>query len=566
MTDDAEPLDHGAWPLRPVLLLAIGGGLGLLVYFLLRGAESSVWTQSAWRIGLASAVAVGGIVFAFSLERLRWAWTAGFALFAGLVAGFVTYWNGSPDGWGSDEGWQFFACLLAVAIAVPLFQSMRDSGAARLSYRAVHTHAWTNLVLWGAAWAFVGASVLLVVLLSELFHLIHIDALRDLFEKEWFGFVLVGATLGGAVGLLRDRDKVLGLLQRVVTAILSVLAPVLALGLVVFVLALPFTGLAPLWESTKSTTPILLVCDLAAFGLINAVLGTSPEEETNSRVLRWSAAALAAVMLPLAIVAAVSLGKRIDQYGLTPDRLWAGVFVVIAAATGAAYLYALARGRAQWPRLLRPANLRLASGICLLALFLALPIVSFGSLSARDQISRLESGRTLPSRFDWGAMRFDFGSAGRRALGRLAASSKPGLRLMAAKTLKAESRWAIEETVAPAPRAAPKLALEGGVAVPPRLADASARNGSGSQQTCRLVFASPARAVVLSRACETCGPDVTVFSQAPGGEWAPPAPPPPIVTARMDDKMPLDRRRVEVRTVQRQQVFVDGKPVGQDFD
>src|SRR5436853_3163469 len=213
---DEDPLDHGPWPLRPFLLLGLGLALGFLFYLLVHGRGAWEWTDDPLRLAAAVAVATGGIVFAFSLERLRRLWSAAFAAGAGLVAGLVVYWNGTPQHWGADEGWQFFSALLAIAIAVPLFQSARDSGALRFNYRAVHTHVWTNLVLWFAAWAFVGAAFLLAVLLSELFQLIGLDFLKRLVEKSWFDWMLVGGTLGAAVGLLRDRDKVLGLLQRVV--------------------------------------------------------------------------------------------------------------------------------------------------------------------------------------------------------------------------------------------------------------------------------------------------------------------------------------------------------------
>ena len=127
-------------------------------------------------------------------------------------------------------------------------------------------------------------------------------------------------------------------------------------------------------------------------------------------MLRWAAMALGAVMLPLAFVAAVSTGKRIGQYGFTPDRLWArGRSVAIAAAFALAYLYALVRGRAGWAgtAFARPMS-GSPIGICLLALFLALPIVSFGAISTRDQLARLESGQVAPGRVRLGgdALRF----------------------------------------------------------------------------------------------------------------------------------------------------------------
>ena len=71
------------------------------------------------------------------------------------------------------------------------------------------------------------------------------------------------------------------LLQRVVTTVLAVLAPVLGVGLILFLVALPFTGLGALWEATKSTTPILLACVIGALILANAVIGNGAEEEVD---------------------------------------------------------------------------------------------------------------------------------------------------------------------------------------------------------------------------------------------------------------------------------------------
>jgi hypothetical protein len=562
---EAEPIDHGPWPLRPFLLLALGAALGLVFHLLMRGAGPWAWTEDPLRFAAATFIACGGVLFAFSLERLRWWWSAVFAVTGGLVIGLVTWWNGTPQGWGADEGWQFFSALLAVAIAVPIFQSLRDAGALRLGYRAVHTHVWTNLVLWFAACAFVGATFLLALLLSALFQLIGIDFLERLVDKRWFDWMLVGGTLGAAVGLLRDRDKVLGLLQRVVTAILSVLAPALALGLVGFVAALPFTGLTRLWDQTRATTPILLACMAGAVILANATIGSgSDEEESRSRVLHWSAAALAGVMLPLAIVAALSTGKRIAQYGFTPDRLWAGVFVAIASAAAAAYLIALIGGRRRWPDAIRRANIRVGIGVCLLALFLALPILSFGAVSARDQLARLESGKVAPDRFDWGAMRFDFGPAGRRVLERLAASGAPALRPHARKALAARQRYdLIDYEIAARPRPPLKLSVDGGAAVPPGLRLALEREGACLDTACRLIFVTPQRAVLLS-GCPDCAPRAQVFDLGASGAWGLRAAAPR--TREGGPAVPLAQRRMEVRKVERQQVYVDGQPVGPDFD
>jgi hypothetical protein len=66
--------------------------------------------------------------------------------------------------------------------------------------------------------------------------------------------------------------------------------------------------------------------------------------------------------------------------------------------------------------------------ISVLALLLSTPLANFGAISTRDQLARLASGKVSPEQFDWAALRFDFGPAGRRALERLASSGSPQVR------------------------------------------------------------------------------------------------------------------------------------------
>jgi hypothetical protein len=231
----------------------------------------------------------------------------------------------------------------------------------------------------------------------------------------------------------------------VATTVLSVLAPVLAAGLVLFVAALPVTGLQPLWDKTSSTTPILLLAVAAALFLANAVIGNSPDQEARGRLLRLGAIGLAAVLTPLGVVAAISTWLRIDQHGFTPERLWGLVFVLTVLVVALAYLWALVSGRALWASRIRAANVRLALFICALALLLSTPLINFGAISTRDQLARLQSGEVSPQQFDWAALRFDFGPEGRRALEQLAASGPAPVRPLAQRALQATARFALAE-------------------------------------------------------------------------------------------------------------------------
>ena len=354
------------------------------------------WSDDPLRLAAASFIAVGGIVFAFTLERRRWTWSVAFALLCGLVVAAVFHWNGSPQGWVAGDGWRVFSALLAVVIAAPLFMAARDSRPAPIAYPAVFDHAWTNLVLWFAAGAFVLICWLLAQLLAELFRLIGIDFLKELLDRRWFNWLLAGAALGAAIGLLRDRDRVLNLLQGVVTAILSFLAPILAAGLLLVraraAIHRPAAAVGPDRQHhsdrarLRDRRPHPRQCRRSAV----RPSGRRSRRRCFTPRSYWPRLCCRSRSWP-----PFRPGKRIAQYGFTPERLWGLVFVIVATAVGLAYLVAVLRGRRLWRERLRIANLRLAIGLCLLALLLATPLLNFGAISTRDQLARLSIGPGL---------------------------------------------------------------------------------------------------------------------------------------------------------------------------
>ena len=81
-----------------------------------------------------------------------------------------------------------------------------------------------------AGLAFTGITFLLAWLIAGLFDVIGIDAIKELLNEEWFGWMLAGFAFGGALGLLRERDALVATLQKLVMVVFSVLAPVLAVA------------------------------------------------------------------------------------------------------------------------------------------------------------------------------------------------------------------------------------------------------------------------------------------------------------------------------------------------
>lgn len=569
-TMPAEAGERPDWPLRAWGLALLGGLTGLAVFALLRpDLPTAARLQGEMYLTAATFLAVGALVFGFVVERRNLLWSLIFSVLSALVVAGATH--GSTTGTGFDEPWRILCAALTVGIAAPLFQAWRDQRLASpqgsrwsIPYAPAHNHAWTNFVLWCAAWVFVGIVWLMAWLLAGLFNLIGIEILEDLLHESWMQLALVGIALGGGIGLLRDRASIVGLLQRVVTTVLSVLAPPLALGLAVFLIALPVTGLAPLWEATKSTTPILLCCIIGGLTLINAVIGDAPDHEARHPALRASVLVLCLALLPLAVIAAVSVGSRVSQHGLTPDRLWAMLFTGIALAYGLACLLSLIRGRTRPAALLRAANLKLAVGLCLLAFLLSTPLVDFNALSTRHQVARLNSGVVPADQFDWTALRFDFGQAGLTATKKLAKHGKtPEIRKAAAAALQQTNRWAQR---AAQPIAPSRLTiLPHPVALPRALQKhLSQYDACGQTGPCAIIYEAGSREAII-----VAGQNVFRWQQN-GDVWQPAF---PEAVSRSRDRARREQfeqavaaGRVEVRTVQRRQVFVGGQPVGEVFE
>lgn len=567
------------WPQRSWALAVTGAAIGLLVHLL----SDDGYTKEAWRIALAIGLIVAGVAIAFVVERGRIIPSAIFAGFAALIMGFTAYWNGGPEGWSNWEGWRLACAAITVAIAAPLFQAWGDAGMprpprlAQFSYPNLHDRAWMNVVLWFACWLFTGIVWSLIFLIGQLFSLIGIHAIKDLMGQSGFGMSLTGAAFGAAAGLMRDREKILITLQTVVRRVLSVLAPILGVALVLFLASMLVTGLSPLWEATKSTTPIVISAAIVAIILANAAIGDSTDDEAKMPLIRWGTVALGVTLLPLGIIAAISTGLRINQYGLTPDRLWAVVFGGIACAYGLAYLVVLVRKRGGWMADIRPANVQLAIGLCTLAFVLAMPIINFGAWSTASQLARLESGKVTAEKFDWTAMRFDFGASGQAAVERLAKTGKtPAIKEAAAKALKLEDRWSGGNEMQLATKAEQfqerVKTLPVAVPIPDALAAAIVRNnGCEDAAQCVLLYNIGANeAMQIIQSCNTCDVFANRYVMR-DGVWK-------TGNIFMDDgtaKSDAERRarakalgqeKISIREVKRRQVFVGDAPVSDVFE
>ena len=571
MTDRIEG-EASEWRERPWIMAAVGAAGGLVVHLLTDGLTYAPVPTfgTILRQSVAAGVGIGTVTFLITAERRRLAWAAGFAVAWGLIMALVGYSTGAYNRGGELVEFPFLSGLLAIAVASPLFQTLRDEGRKSLPYRQVHRYAWTDAIIGGASLAFTGLTFLLAFLLSALFDAIGIPFLKDLMGEGWFNWMMAGAAFGAASAVLRERDPLLGTLQRLVMLVFSVLAPVLAGALAIYLIALPVTGFGGLWKSGLPETPLLLSTAAFAVVFLNAIIGDSPDDRAGGRLWRITEGVLLFAVLPLGILALVSMSLRVGQYGWTPERLWGVIACLIAIAYGAAAWWAGIRGRGAFDVRLRESQKWLAVGLCALALFLALPILDFGSISARSQLARLESGKVKAEQFDWAAMAFDFGPAGRKALERIARTGPADRRELAGTALKTDNRWAIA-------RQADIVENSVGIEQRVRLLSpdiqwsdelkrrVSERGTCSEGMQCALIRVAPDQLMLLTShgTGNYLSASIVDLKQRPAEQSRPDAMVPAMPVSGTDNvKADLGKAQVEIRQETVSRVYVDGKPVG----
>ena len=174
--------------------------------------------------------------------------------------------------------------------------------------------------------------------------------------------------------------------------------PVVLVVMSVFILALPFQGLSHLFGDLSAAATLLAMA-LAGVTLVSTAVDQSDADATEAPLMRLMTQMLA-LLLPLpAALAGWAVWLRVDQYGLTPNRLAAAMAALLALGYGVAYAAAVLR-RGRWMARIRLANTWLALGGVVLAALWLTPVLNAQRLSAASQLARYEAGRTALANLD----------------------------------------------------------------------------------------------------------------------------------------------------------------------
>lgn len=316
----------------------------------------------------------------------------------------------------------FIGLALLSFMLVPLVSAWRGKGQRHLTlgrwdYALLFEQAWRNAVITVQAGVLTGLLWIVLQLGAQLFRLIGINWPGDLLREAWFAIPVTtfSVALGVRAGLRRAAFT--HNLRNHWLTLTAWLLPIVSLIGASFALT-SLGGVDKLFERGLSAFFLLW---FAAFW-IKFFNSSYQDGKASPPFPGWLQRVLPYTALGLMLVAGFAswaLLLRIQQHGLTPDRIW-GLFVaLVALCYGVGYSTSL-MSKSGWMRNIASANVVAALMMCSGIVLLLSPVLDARKLATQNQMLRLSSGIVKADGFDTQPLAQQ-GSFGYQALRELAA-------------------------------------------------------------------------------------------------------------------------------------------------
>jgi hypothetical protein len=297
-----------------------------------------------------------------------------------------------------------------------------DFEARRWRYERLFYYAWRNGILlvtaavmtgifWGVLWA--GAALM---------SLIGVSFVRELITQSIFAFTVTGLAVAASVGLGLVRAGMTETIRRYALSIAAWLLPLVLFFAVLWAVALPFTGLDPLFK-TRYAAKLMLGFMALAVLFANCAYQDGEHEAYPEALAR----ALQGAWLALLVVVGVAwwaLGLRVAQYGWSEVRLWAALVATLAAVYALGYALSWLK-RERWMQTMGMTNIAAALLLCIGLLVYVAPPTHVRKLAVAAHLAHVlqqkagADGKAIEP--DWNYLRWQSGRYGREALQAMAA-------------------------------------------------------------------------------------------------------------------------------------------------
>lgn len=401
-------------PKRPSLLgssrLGIGLTQGILLLFLHQAVSAEQWpaTDKALFTPLLTSalfvpvIAIAGIGNLRTRTLVLWL-AAAFVICVGV--GWYQIFRQMPVPLGRRLGpygfwFKFGGFLIVFFFVLHTLVAAADADRRWIASAATYFYAtWKLATQVAFASLFVVLVYCALVMGRALFRLIDVDSLVTGMDMDFLWIPLATLVTSLAFHLIDRRFAVMlgtiKLLLGLISSFLFIIAPLI----VIFLITLPFTGLAALWSSGHAT-PQLIFASAVLIALINSHFQTGESEAGQLKALVYVRYAAAFLLIPLFTLAATDSGLQVERHGWTPDLIvTVACLVVLACQTLGYALVAIRSGLSL--RGLTIVNAWAAIVAVVASLALLSPIADPSRLFVAYQLKRLETGAVQPASFDY---------------------------------------------------------------------------------------------------------------------------------------------------------------------
>ncbi|MEM7278626.1 MAG: DUF4153 domain-containing protein [Pseudomonadota bacterium] len=381
-------------PHKLMVLVALLQGLSLL--YLHQAIELDFWpnNQPQWLFAFYSVALALPVMLLLGLTRNNMARMMAYAFAFALLIGVLGYYVGSqaiPVQHIRSGSLLFgFALTISLATFKALMYAQQAAKRAPINYASLFRWSWRNFFTLALSLLFASCVWLILWLWGTLFKAIDIRFFDDLFKEPWFYYPTIALANGFGVILFRRLTHVIDTITRLQQALMKFLLVLLVFVSLLFLGALPFTGLASLWENGGSTL-ILWMQALILF-FVSAVYQDDPKERPYAPTLhRFIYVGIA--LLPIySAIAFYGLSLRIDQHGWSIARCWAVMVWLFLALFPLGYWWGIAKERDYWTVQLSRVNVSVGLLVLAAMLLVNSPLLDFRKIVVNSQIERLENG------------------------------------------------------------------------------------------------------------------------------------------------------------------------------
>jgi len=395
--EDNEHLTH-----KLMVLISLIQGFCLL--YLHQAIELDYWPNNNphWLFAFYSIALIWPVMLLLSLKSGNTSaivkYTLPFALLSGLLGYYVGYQATPIEHVRFDT--LLFGYVLTIGIATfkALMYSQQIATGDRISYSSLFCWSWRNFLTLSLSLLFAGCFWLILILWGQLFKAININFFKELFEEPWFYYPAIALANGFGVIIFRKLTHIIDTITRLQQALMKFLLILLVLVSILFLCALPFTGLDPLWKSGGSAL-ILWMQALMLF-FVNAVYQDDPKQRPYSLWLHRFIYIGVALLPAYSLISFYGLSLRVEQYGWTIDRCWAYLIWLLLALFPLGYWWGIAKKRDNWVDQLSRVNVSVGLVVLAVMLLINSPLLDFRKIVTNDQLQRLADNKIELDDFD----------------------------------------------------------------------------------------------------------------------------------------------------------------------